>query len=216
MPRIILIHPYRPSMGPIEAAFAELWPEAEVCALLDESLYADVATDGTMQASVPDRIATLVRHALASKADAIVFTGSTFGPAMDNARAGLSIPVLKADEAMAIHAAEKGGKVLLVCTAGRALPVLVNNLEAAMRERDTAIDISTLVVAEAKAALVRGATNEHDALLVSAIVRQDRPDTLLLGQMSMGRVPALLPPAWREITMTSAEATVQHLQGLLA
>lgn len=214
MPRIVLIHPYRPSMAPIEAAFHALWPEAEVYALLDETLYADVAVDGTMKPGMAERIGTLVDHAVMSGADAVVFTGSTFGPAVDQARRGISIPVLKADEAMAIHAAQRGGEALLVCTAPRALPVLVANLETAAQEVGTKVSLSTLVVSAAKAALVAGDPDAHDQLIVDAIMGTAPPTTLMLGQMSMGRVAAMLPPALGAIAVTSPEATVRHLKGM--
>lgn len=100
-------------MAPIENAFERLWPEAELLSLLDETLYADVSVDGAMAPGVAERIATLVHHAVASGAEAIVVTGSTFGPAVDSARASIDIPVLKADEAMALQAAKRGGAVLL-------------------------------------------------------------------------------------------------------
>lgn len=216
MPRIVLIHPYRPSMAPIEAAFSTLWPEAEVCALLDETLYADVAADGTMKSGVTERIDTLVHHAVASGADAVVFTGSTFGPAVDRARAGMTIPVLKADEAMAIHAAQKGGEILLVCTAPRALPVLIANLEAEIARKANAVTISTLVVADAKAALVAGDDNLHDRLIAAAISSRPVPTTLMLGQVSMGRVSSLLSVEMQRTVVTSAEASATYLKAIFS
>lgn len=203
-------------MEPIEAAFQQLWPEVEVLSLLDESLYADVGADGVMAPSVPDRIATLVRHAAASGAEAIVFTGSTFGPAVDTARGLIDIPVLKADEAMALEAAARGGNVLLACTAARALPILIRNLEQAAASIGTQLDISTLVIPEAKRALVDGDPELHDSLILEAIARQPAPDSLLLGQMSMGRVARRLPPDHARVALTSPEATVRHLRSLFA
>lgn len=212
MPRIVLVHPYRPSMAPIEAAFARLWPEAEVLALLDESLYADVTPEGVMAPSVPARIRTLLRHAVDSGAQAVVFTGSTFGPAVDAARADAPVPVLKADEAMAEVAVARKGPILLVCTAARAVPVIEANIRAAAEARQLPVHLSTLVVPEAKAALVAGDKQAHDRLIAEAIAGAPLPATLVLGQISMADVVPLLPEAYAQVALTSPEASVLHLR----
>jgi Asp/Glu/hydantoin racemase len=131
--RVILVHPYRPTMAPIIDAFARLWPEVEVLNLLDESLYADVGADGVLAPDVFGRIETLLRHAAASRADGVIFTGATFGPAVEAARASLALPVLKADEAMCEAIAACRGRVAILCTARRALPVIRAGVEAAAK-----------------------------------------------------------------------------------
>jgi hypothetical protein len=214
--RIILLHAYSHSMPPLVSAFKTLWPDADVLNLLDEALYADVAPDGTMHPTIPARVETLLMHCAASRADAVVFTGSTFGPAVETARKNLAIPVLKADEAMAGEAAERGGIALLVCTAGRAVPVIAGNIEAAARAAGTTIRVEKLVVAEAKAAISAGRMAEHDELVARAITAAAPPaDSIVLGQVSMANVVPLLSPGLRAKTLTSAEATVRRLRALL-
>jgi len=168
-----------------------------------------------MHPSLPDRIRTLVQHAVASRAEAVVFTGSTFGPAVDAARQGIAIPVLKSDEAMAIRAVERGGRALLVCTAARAIPVIVSNIETAAAEAGREIEIETLVVSEAKAALVAGDKSLHDRVVRDAILVAAAPDTVLLGQMSMADIRDTLPPDLAARTLTGPEATVEYLRSLL-
>jgi hypothetical protein len=46
--RITLIHALKHSIAPIEAAFARLWPAARLMNLLDDSLSADLARDGSL------------------------------------------------------------------------------------------------------------------------------------------------------------------------
>src|SRR5258708_2748647 len=119
--RIFLVHPYFPTMAPIDAAFKAAWPQAQTVNLLDESLYADVPADGTLSPSLYESVATLLRHCEKNGADGIVFTGTTFGPAVDAARAEIKVPVLRAEEAMADEAVGRGERILLVCTAKRAM-----------------------------------------------------------------------------------------------
>ena len=46
--RIALVHALKHSIVPIEASFAKLWPEARLMNLLDDSLSADLASDGKL------------------------------------------------------------------------------------------------------------------------------------------------------------------------
>lgn len=208
--RIVLIHPYAPSMGPILNEFASRWPEAPVLSLLDECLYADVTPDGQMTADMQDRIRSLLNHAVASRADAVVFTGSTFGPMVDAARVGIGIPVLKADEAMVERALAGTGPNLLVCTAARAVPVIRANFASAANGRIARLEV--LCVREAKAALEAGDTDAHDLLIAEAIKKNQPEGTVLLGQVSMGGVRDHLPPEIAQNTLFSASCTVDKLK----
>ncbi|MCV3242703.1 aspartate/glutamate racemase family protein [Mesorhizobium sp. ZC-5] len=214
--RIILVHAYRHSLPPIEKAFRDLWPEAEALNLVDESLYADVTPDGVVDATVPSRMRALFAHCLASGAHAIVFTGSTFGPVVEEARLGLPIPIFKSDEAMAEEVVARGGKVLLVCTARRAAPVIAANIEAAARRADATIELETLVVDAAKEAISKGDIARHDQLIADAIAGRTDVRSIVLGQLSMSNVPALVPAQIAENIVSGAEASVRALRSLLS
>lgn len=213
--RIILIHAYRHSLPPIEKAFRDLWPEAEALNLVDEALYADVTPDGVVDATVPSRMRALFAHCLASGAHAIVFTGSTFGPVVEEARIGLPIPIFKSDEAMAEEVVARSGKVLLVCTARRAVPVIAANIKAAARRADATIELETLVVDAAKEAISKGDIARHDQLIADAIAGRTDVRSIVLGQLSMSNVPALVPAQIAENIVSGAEASVRALRSLL-
>ena len=61
--RIALIHALRHSVDPINAAFARLWPEPVRMNLLDDSLSADLARAGTLDAAMTQRFLALARYA---------------------------------------------------------------------------------------------------------------------------------------------------------
>jgi hypothetical protein len=215
-PRIILIHAYRHSLPPIERAFRKLWPEAEVLSLVDEALYADIDPDGVAEPTIPERIRTLFSHALVSGAEAIVFTGSTFGPIVEEARRGMPVPVLKSDESMAMEAVDRGGRALLVCTAQRALPVIARTIMDQAEASGADIDLATLVVEGAKHAIDIGDAELHNRLIAQAILDAGDSDSILLGQLSMSDVPALLPAEIARKVLSNAEATVRRLRLLLS
>ncbi|MGE3710262.1 MAG: aspartate/glutamate racemase family protein [Hyphomicrobiaceae bacterium] len=215
-PRIFLLHAYRFSMGPIEEAFRRDWPEAEAVRLLDESLYADVAADGAMPADIGVRLTSLFRHCQLSGAKAMVFTGSTFGPAVEEARAGFAMPILKADEAMAEAAVAKGRRILILATAQRALPVLRRSIEAAAVTAGVDREISTAWVEGAKAANDGGRIDEHDRLVARAAEDADGFDVVVLGQMSMAPAVGRMSAAAAAKAVTSPCAAVARLKRLLA
>ena len=64
--RITLIHALKHSIGPIEASFARLWPDANLMNLLDDSLSADVARDGLTEA-MTGRFLSIGRYAVTSR-----------------------------------------------------------------------------------------------------------------------------------------------------
>ena len=92
--------------------------------LLDELLYADVGANGELTPALYARVANLFRHCEASGADGIVFSGSTFGPAVEAGRKGIKVPVLRIEEGMMDEAVARGGSILVVSTQKRAMPVV--------------------------------------------------------------------------------------------
>ena len=214
--RVMLVHAFLPSMPPIVAAFERDWPEAEVRNILDEALYADVSPEGVMKPSVPARVASILQHCVVSGAQGIVFTGSTFGPAVEAARRSISVPVLKADEAMAARAVALGRRILIVCTAMRAIPIIRANIEAAAATADVQLAIGELCVPGAKDAISAGDDELHDRLIAEWVEREQRDyDVIVFGQISMVPSSTQLPPALAKKVMCSPESTVKHLKSLL-
>ena len=82
-PRIMLIHALRESQVPAWRAFEAGWPQARIFNLLDDSLSADVAAAGRLTDDMIERFLTLGRYAAGTGADAIQFTCSAFGPAIE-------------------------------------------------------------------------------------------------------------------------------------
>jgi Asp/Glu/hydantoin racemase len=213
--RIFLVHPYFPTMAPIDAAFRKGWPQAQIVNLLDESLYADVPADGTLAPSLFARVATLLHHCEQSGADGIVFTGTTFGPAVDAARRHLRLPVLRAEEAMAEEAVRRGERILVACTAKRAMPIVHGSLEAAAARCGRTCRITELWVAGAKDAIIDGAMEAHDRMIASEIAAAVDFDVIVLGQISMLPARAYLSAAVAGRVIASPDAAVTRLRALV-
>jgi Asp/Glu/hydantoin racemase len=213
--RIFLVHPYFPTMAPIDAAFKQGWPEAQTVNLLDESLYADLPEDGTLSPLLYGRVATLLNHCVGSGADGIVFTGTTFGPAIEAVRPHIKVPLLRVDEAMAEQAVGMGRDILLVCSAKRAMPVIRGSLEAAAQRQNLAPRISELWVSGAKDALAQGGMEAHDRLIAREVEASGHSGTIVIGQISMVSAVAYLSPEIMRRTVTSLNAAVARMRALV-
>lgn len=215
-PRIFLLHAYRFSMAPCEEAFARLWPQAQAIRLLDEGLYADAGADGSLPDNIVPRLNSLFRHCMLSGAAGIVFTGSTFGPAVEAAKGGITVPLLKADEAMAELAVARAKRVLLLATAKRALPVIRGNLDRAAAAAGVRPEIHEVWVEGAQAANNAGRGAEHDALIATSAEQNGGGfDAIVLGQMSMAPARGVMPEEVAVRVFTSPDASALKMRAAL-
>lgn len=213
--RIFLVHPTSLAMPPVDEAFKTLWPEAQTLNLLDESLYADLAADGHLPPSLYERVARLLRHCEGSGADGVVFSGSTFGPAVEEGRKGMKIPVLRIEEAMMEQAVARGGSILLVSTQQRAMPVVRATLDQAVRAAGKSPPIKELWVPGARDAVISGDSERHDRLIAEQSAAAGPFDTVVLTMISMAPARAKMPKDLAARTLTSGETTVARMRELV-
>jgi hypothetical protein len=213
--RIFLVHANPPAMPPVDAAMRQGWPEAQVFNLLDESLYAELDAKGTITPEIVRRIRLLLEYCVAARGDGVIFSGSTFGPAVETARKDLPIPVLKADEAMIAAALDTGGRIAVLGATERSIAVVVNGIEEAAATAGRRVAIARHWVAGATAAMAAGRRDEHDRLVAEAVGRATDCDTLVVSQISM--IPAVLavPDLPGRKILTSANTAVARLRALV-
>ncbi|MBX9777379.1 MAG: aspartate/glutamate racemase family protein [Xanthobacteraceae bacterium] len=213
--RIFLVHPTPLALPPVDEAFKTLWREAQIVNLLDESLYADVGANGELTPGLYARVANLFRHCEASGADGIVFSGSTFGPAVEEGRKGITVPVLRIEEGMMDEAVARGGSILVVSTQKRAMPVVRATLDASAKRAGKTPTIKDIWVEGARDALNAGDSDRHDRLIAEQAAAAGDFDTIVLSMISMAPARAKMPPALAKKTLTSGECAVTRLRKLL-
>lgn len=215
-PRIALIHATPVAMEPIVDAFQRLWPDARTTNLLDDSLSADLAAEGRITQRMVDRFVMLARYAHDCGADAILFTCSAFGPAIEAAQAALRIPVLKPNEAMFDEALAAGKRIGLLATFAPSIPALRAELEKMARQRKLELEIKTQAIPTALTALHAGQADEHDRLIAQAADQLGLCDALILGQFSMASAAAMIPDRPGRRVLTSPTSAVMQLKRVLA
>lgn len=215
-PRITLIHATPVAMQPIGEAFRQLWAAARVTHLLEDSLAADLATEGRLTERMIERFIALARYAQGCGADAVLFTCSAFGVAIEAAAAAVSIPVLKPNEAMLEEALKAGTRIGLLATFEPSIPSLQAELEQLAQARRIALEITTRAVPAALTALHAGCAADHDRLIADAAHEMGDCDALILGQFSMASAAHAIPTRPRRKVLTSPNSAVTRLKQLLA
>jgi len=215
-PRIALIHATPVAMQPTGDAFGQLWPTARITHLLDDSLSADLAAEGRLTERMIERFVTLTRYAHGCGADAILFTCSAFGVAIEAAAAAVPIPVLKPNEAMLEEALTAGKRIALLATFEPSIPSLKAELEQLAQTKQIALDITTRTVPAALTALHAGCAADHDRLIADAAQEIGDCDALILGQFSMASAASVIPARPRRKVLTSPNSAVTRLKQLLA
>ena len=198
MPRIALIHATPLSIDPINAAFEQHWPEAQRMHLLDDSLSQDRERDGELTDAMIDRFIELASYAKRNGADAILFTCSAFGPAIEAAGRAVEIPTHKPNEAMFEQALHIGSKLALVATFRPSLVSMSEEIEAMAQARDMAdLRLHTVYVPGAMDDARQGRADEHDRKIAEAAKQLKDFDCVMLAQFSMARAA---PTVQKELT----------------
>jgi Asp/Glu/hydantoin racemase len=214
-PRIALIHAVTVAMQPIEDAFVRLWPEAERVNLLDDALSVDRAKMVDLTPVVARRIGDLAEYAMSFNADAILYTCSAFGPAIDAVAARLSVPVLKPNDAMFEAAIAQGQIIGMVATFEPSIASMTLEFQEAAARHGSPARLRTTCVAEAMAALRVGDANRHHTMVAEAARSLGPCDAIMLAQFSTSRAADAVAAEVSIPVLTSPAAAVVKLRRLL-
>ena len=213
--RIALIHAVTVAMEPVHDAFHRLWPEAECCNILDDSLSLDRERDGELTAAMRRRIGDLADYAAAIGSDGILFTCSAFGEAIDAAAARLPIPVLKPNEAMFQAALAIGGRIAMLATFAPSVGSMEDEFRDMAAAGQSRATIETFCVPGAMDALRAGDGEEHNRLIAEVAPRFADRDAVLLAHFSTARAaPAVMAVLDRPV-LTSPGSAVARLKEII-
>jgi len=210
--RIALVHAMQLAIEPVCDAFRQLWPQARVTNLLEDSLAPDLAAVGSITPAIVERFVGLARYSERCGANAVLFTCSAFGTAIEEAKRSVRIPVLKPNEAMLEDALAVGSNVALLTTFEPSIPSLKSELEQLATDRGIKLRISTRSIPEAILALQQGRAAEHDSLIAAVAAEYRKCDALVLGQFSMARAASGIPAAPGRKVFTSPQSAVNRLK----
>ncbi len=213
--RICVVSPMDLALDTVAEAFAEIWPEAQVVNLLDESLYADFAGGKPQTAETGERVSKLLHYAANCGPDGMIFAGSVFGRWVEAARADIDIPCLTSCEAMIEEAFEHGDRFGILTTAAGTLKCLVEDIDRYSKANDLACTITDHIEDAARPVILAGDIETHDRMVAAAAAKMTDCDCLMLGQFSMGSSAKVIAEVPGRPVLTAPRAGVRKLKRLL-
>jgi aspartate/glutamate racemase len=214
-PRIALIHALSHSVAPINEALARDWPQATRMNLLDDSLSADLASNGRgLDAVMHERFQRLAQYAVDAGCNGILFTCSAFGSCIEAvAQRHSSMPVHKPNEAMIEDAVKLAGTTQKIGLISSFAPTLVSMPS----EFPEGTNLETRLVAEAMTALNHGDAALHDKLVVEAAVSLAASgcSVIALAQFSMARAASLVAAQTGLPVLTTVSSAVSKMKRML-
>ncbi|MEP4887710.1 MAG: aspartate/glutamate racemase family protein [Alphaproteobacteria bacterium] len=219
--RIGVVSPTEVAFPTVRAAFAELWPEAEIACQLDQSLYldfinADMTVPDPMPVEAYDRIAAVLRYSLDCRVDGIIFCGSVFGRLVEAGRDGIDVPVLTSYEGMIEAAFANGPRMGILATTQGTVDCLSGDIERHAEAHGLDYSVAGTAAEGALQTLLDGNRDGHDEIVVAAAETVTDCDSLLLGQFSMGLVPQKITPVGGRPVLTAPHTAVAKMRALLS
>ena len=210
--RVALIHAVAVAIDPVREAFAELWPEAGLANILDDSLSPDRARDAELSPALAGRIADLGRYALSAGADAVLYTCSAFGPAIEAFAASTARPVLKPNEAMFVQALATGRRLGMLATFAPSVASMEEEFRAQAAEAGVDAELRTILVEPAMTALKAGDAAAHDRLLAEAASALAGRDAIMLAHFSTSRALSAVSAVVPCPVLTAPRSAVEALR----
>jgi len=214
-PKIFLAHAAAVAIDPIVASFRANWPQARLANLLEESWMPDLADDGKLTDAMIERFVMIGHYCVKTGADAILFTCSAFGPAIDEVRRQLKIPVLKPNEAMYEQLVAKSCSASLMATFPPSIPAMVTEIADMAKAQGTEVKLTTQLVDGALAALQNKRPEEHNQLIAELAGKQ-QCDVIAFAQFSMSPALKLAVQRTRTPILTTPDSAVAKLKTMLA
>ncbi|MFC5497602.1 aspartate/glutamate racemase family protein [Caenimonas terrae] len=215
-PRIALIHATALAVDPIAAAFERHWPQAQRMNLLDDSLSVDRGKSGQLTDSMVQRFIDLATYAKGTGCNAILFTCSAFGPAIEAAACAVQLPTLKPNEAMFAQALAlcpaAGGKLGLIATFQASIASMSGELLQMAQERGIPIELRSAFVPDAMQDLAEGRADEHHRKVAAAAQQLAGCDVVMLAQFSMADAQPAVQQALACPVLSSPDCAVLALK----
>lgn len=214
--RIALIHATPVAIQPVIDAFARDWPEVETVNLLDDALSRDLAHTGVLDETMMKRFETLAAYAIQIGSDAILFTCSAFGEAIEAVAKPATIPILKPNEAMFEKALATQGTVGLLTTFKPSAPSMEKEFADLATQQGSRTQCQTIWVPDAMDALASGDGATHDRLIAEAAPQLAHCDAIMLAQFSMAQAQHAVQQVVSTPILTSPASAVAKLKAVLS
>jgi Asp/Glu/hydantoin racemase len=214
-PRIVLLHATPIAMAPIQTAFAEVWPEAEIVNLLDDGLTIDRAKEADVSPAMIERFVSFGQYGYRMGASGILVTCSAFGPAIDRLAESVPVPVLKPNEAMFQAALASGRTIGMLATFGPSVSTMTEEFDEYVAQAGVEATLTTIVVPDAIDLLRKGDAESHNRLVAERAPELAHCDAIMLAHFSTSRAASAVRARVGTPVLTAPHAAVERMRSLL-
>ncbi|MDG2297450.1 MAG: hypothetical protein P8L75_04600 [Gammaproteobacteria bacterium] len=214
-PKIIaLIHALEESEEPIKQSFKKIWPDVILNQYADFKLSKDRAR-GLDEAIIRERIINLGKPAIEDGADAILYTCSAFGGAINAAKEQFNLPVLRPNESAFNEAIMLGKTAHIFVTFAPSLELLVNEFKT--MSKGSGLDVNGYLIKGALDDLKNHKVDAHNLKILEAVSNVDTNDTVILGQFSMARASDMIAQEFpNQNVINTPDSSVHNLKRILS
>lgn len=187
--KIAAVHTAISTIKIVGDAFKEVFPEAEVVNILDDSIVPDAVKAGKIDQNLMKRMYDHFSAAEGTGAGAILLCCSTVGETADVARPLISTPIVKIDEAMCEKAVATGARIGVLATVESTLGPTGRLVQRKATEAGRQVEVKTRLCVGAWDLLAKGDIQRHDQMVLEAIGQMAKEvDVVLMAQASMVRI----------------------------
>ena len=181
--RVAMIHAIAESIAPVNTAFGEVFPEAEVVNLLDEGLFLDF--DDHITPALRRRMSGLICYGAEHGADAVGLACSVYAPVVDSACDLVDVPLVSSYGPVVEEALNLGRRVGVIAS----VPATLRDAEYYLRRSAAARGIELephLALAEDLIPVIRseGVAGLERRLVEEVEKLAPEVDLVVLGQFS--------------------------------
>ncbi|MBX3427040.1 MAG: hypothetical protein KF688_15285 [Pirellulales bacterium] len=205
----------------LEPVFERIRREKEldfdIVHIIDDSMISDVIAQGNLSAETSDRVCRHIAAAEQAAADYIMVTCSSIGTAVDQAQAGIRVPVMRVDQPMADRAVLLGRRIGVLATLRTTLDPTCELIRRRAQAIGKEIEIEAQVCDGAFDAFRQGRLADHDQAVVAALRSlAQRVDVVVLAQASMARVAESMPVGELKVpVLSSPTLAMEHLASIM-
>ncbi len=216
LPRVALVSSTRAVFGPMEAAFREGFPEAQILHLLDETLLEDFRREGGLSLHSRHKALQMALTAQEAGVDGILVTCSTLSPSVDDLRPLVKVPVVKIDEPLIAAVVRIAEKIGLVATAETVLKSVEPLVMKKAQEFGRKIFIRRFIKEEIRPLQQNDPAAFYRAIAVAAAEAAQDCQAVILTQVSIAPGRDLAEEKLRNKIYASPAYAVQALRKILS
>jgi glutamate racemase len=190
-----IIHAVHLTIRAMQPFLERYIPDVEVMHLCDDTIQRDniAAGVGVIPKNNYFKFAQYAHNLQESNVELILLACSTFNYAAELARPMINIPIMQIDRPMMELAVTQGRRVGMIATLATTVPSSERLLRIVATEKNSPVEITTVLRPEAFEAIQKGDRDTHNNILLEEIDKlSGKVDSIVLAQLSMSALEPFL------------------------